>query len=338
MKTIRLGCTLIVFLFLFSPSDTNGQTADPAESYSSRDSQAFWRGTVEKFRDEYMRPVYQEWQLAKSRNKGKIVPQTDPSGPLFGDQEVEKRIWRKFSEDVIAIRGLRAATITVMRNEQRRIEFARITDNEVRLAGFVECDTLRSIIEPKMFELEAARARAGMIVLHLSNLDDARTIRILAPILMEEDLMQKISIDDPLPEGFALVVASKLEGLLRRGVFSANIPENVALLPAAQRAEIWRKWWIENRVKFGPVYEIPQPTPPEEPPDQRRIVVVPESGQNSDTPIKSSEPVTPPDGNTVKPLESGGEVPFWMVIAAVVAAMAGVLWAVFRKTRKLRVP
>ncbi len=214
------------------------------------------------FENEYMSPIREATKKRRALNPGKIVPSTDLDGPLLGDAEYEKKLWARLSADVVARRGLRNAKDEVRRVELLRNDFAMEGSDAKRLAGFEQCDEALWILIPKRDELEDADMRVGSMISGLEALYDARTIRLIAPVIFENDFYA-VWHGDYGEGGFTHGIIGVLRSLSSFRVFPGLPPPDPNAKADLEVVAPIRKWWIENREKFGTVYELPNPMPPE---------------------------------------------------------------------------
>jgi hypothetical protein len=277
----------------------------------------------DEFRREYMTPIYAEKKRRRDLNPGKIVPQTDPSGPLLGDEAFEKKLWKRLSADVVARRDLNKLNSEIQRIEAVKRDFAKEPDDVKRLAGFAECDKqLRNLI-PKRDDMEDADGRAATIALHLREMYDVRTIRLLAPLIFENDYESFIG-EDYAKSSFTFRKIDALRTLQRFGVITTETPPVNHQAADEEMARPWREWWMKNKEQFGPVYELPKAAaalPAPQKPEPERA----QKTSATNEPMQKAAPVTQPPQAEEIPAKSN-----WWVWAVLMAALFLIGFAAWR--------
>ncbi len=281
----------------------------------------------DEFRREYMIPIYAEKKRRRALNPGKIVPQTDPSGPLLGDEAFEKKLWQRLSADVVARRDLNKLNAEIQRIEAVKREFAKEPDDVKRLAGFVECDKQLKNLIPKRDDMEDADGRAATIALHLREMYDARTIRLLAPLIFENDHESFIG-EDYAKSSFTFRKIDALRTLQRFGVITTETPPVNHQAADEEMARPWREWWMKNKEQFGHVYELPKPVAAALPAPQKTELVPERKTLASDEALQKPATLAPPPKAEENPAKSN-----WWIYALLCCLFALLVFGIWSSKR-----
>ena len=343
MKVCARFASILLVLLVLVPRNFG---APPPEVNSAEyDSQqsAMRHAAFEEFRQDYLAPMADHIKknralyskeiatLKSSSEKERVLDETDiqrrinktpksteTTGPLFGDEAYEKKLWARLSEDIVARRQLKATTVAVMRVESRRRDFALENDNAKRRAGFNRCDEELKTLIPRRDELREADRRANAIILNLFAMYDARTLRLLAPMMFENDFSVRFE-GDYGSGGFTQGIIARIRSLRSFGVFQADWPPQDFGAQGEEMARPLREWWTQNREKFGTVYELPKSTP---------VAKEPPPASTPITPAPPPQVLTPtPTPTPVIEAKAAGDFRWWIWVALLCAlGLAGIRW------------
>ncbi len=312
---------ITIMLVLLSPFHGAEPKVDPSKEEQRRQEARIV--AFDDFRREYMAPIYAEKKRRRVLNAGKIVPQPDPSGPLLGDEAFEKKLWQRLSADVVARRDLNKLNAEIRRIELRRNDFALQNDNDIRLAGFAECDKQLKELIPKRDEMEDADARVGTITLHLKEMYDARTVRLIAPLMFENDFESFIG-EDYGKSGFTQGTVSQIRQLQRFGVIKTELPPVNHQAVDEEVARPLREWWMKNREQFGTVYELPKPAAAAQPEPQKTEPEPVRENLATNKNLQKLVTDAPPPKAEENPAKSNWWV--WAVLIATLSIVALAAW------------
>lgn len=328
-------CIALFFLFCVTGDVFSSEAPDTdiySNEYSKRRIEEH-QAALNAFSREYMEPIYKVNRERRARGLMNSVTSTDPSTPLLGDIEYEKKLWQRLSTDVVARRGLKAIEAEVLRYENARREFAAEQDIAKQSAGFAKCDEELKRLLPKREELRMADERVRSISSGLDAIDDAKAVRFLAPLMFEDDF--EVFFDgDSGRAGFTQSIVQIIRRLQRVGVFPGPLPAVKHGGPPEEEARKMREWWMANREKFGPVYELPPvgtvANPPPEPAKEK--APVPEKLQ---TPEPSPKPKAIPQEEAQHDREPKNGGHLWAIVALIGGFIVVLLgWMVRKRDRR----
>jgi hypothetical protein len=292
----RLPCLLLPLLCVTVSFPSRGQNS-ATSTYTKAQEDAFV--------SELLLP------LSHRKRARSEPPLVDRTTALFDDITFERRVWNEMMVNVREARN-----IPSLLGELREIGAKLDAIDKSSPDRFSKIDGLQkrqSELRPRLELARRAERRLQGVILHLSNLLDARAVRLIAPFLNEEDVSTSGTGFDSAGSLPAFVKLMLLD-LERAGVFDSGISQ-------ANKTSIdeWRKWWSLHKADFGQVYE-PQPHQPKVPTEtEPRSVLVPS------TPIASDKSPELHKATEIEIVPERNSTWYWVASAVCLALVIGLL-------------
>jgi hypothetical protein len=275
------------------------------------DGSTYTKAQEDAFISELILPLSQR---KRARNEPPLVEKT---GAIFDDVTFEQRVWNEMMVNVRETRN-----IPSLLGELREIGTQLGAIDKSSADRFSKIDDLqkrKSKLRSRLELAQRAEQRLSGLILHLSNLLDARAVRLIAPFLNEED----VSSSEPgfdRSTSIPVFVQLRLSDLERARVFDSGISK-------ANKNSIdeWRKWWSLRKADFGHVYEQRRSQ------QEESVGGGPRSVLASSQPIASNESPESHQATESDMPPEGKHTWYWVGSAVCIVAFAGIAAALRKK-------